>query len=71
MDRETLNRTLLGIDETVEGRQILDLFRATPAVLAKPGDLDAVEKLFLEYKQLHARNPTTGDSAKRNASPHE
>jgi ABC-type phosphate/phosphonate transport system substrate-binding protein len=71
MDREYLTRNLLTIHETVEGRQILALFRAATTVLARPEDLDEVGRLFVEYRRLRERARALAASPEEVAADHE
>jgi phosphonate transport system substrate-binding protein len=51
-DRKYLTNNLLTLSDTIEGRQILNLFRADQAVLFESERMVSVEKLFAEYRQL-------------------
>jgi phosphonate transport system substrate-binding protein len=56
-ERVELTRGMLSMNTTMEGEQILKLFRTDRLILFEPGLLEPVEQLFAEYRRLSGHDP--------------
>lgn len=51
-DREIITRGAMTINDTVRGRQLLDIYRADAVDVSKVSDLEPYRRLFEEYREL-------------------